>query len=100
MIGTHLKKFKHLTELCLADNKLGRLGVKEIMEALVGSNIVKLDLSRNNIGRKGCKLISPALKLLKHLEEFNIAYNSINKEGVIPIMEALSELRIKTLNVR
>jgi len=95
-----LKKFKYLNELCLSDNKLGRIGVKEIVEALGGCNVVKLDLSRNNIGRKGCKIIGPYLKKLKELEEFNIAYNSINLEGSITIMEALSELKIKKLNIR
>lgn len=82
--------------LNLSHNRLKIESVLCICEALVlnvsiASPLRKLDLSHNQIGPKGAKLIAESLKDNTCLRHLNISYNSIGNQGAKWIATLISE---------
>ena len=100
-LSSCLKYFPYLEELHISSiNMVGVEGAISIASALSAGNLhehskaihltklpakpfnlVKLDISNNNIGCRGCKAISGALIHCTHLEELNISDNYIGDDG-------------------
>jgi len=90
-----------LTELSLAENKLGKEGTKFLCDALVGNNTLKeLDLSGeqtykgtvSNIGgTAGAKHVAKMLLVNGGLTKLSLRDNELGEEGTKAICEALEQ---------
>ena len=91
-----------LTTLDLSYNNIGDEGAKVIADALKGNKtLTTLDLSHNNIEVEGTKALAEALKDNKTLTTLNLSHNEIGDEGAKAIAEALRiNTTLTTLNLR
>ena len=89
-ISRCLKYFTCLEELSCINSPQGAIAIasalsdsssKDIHLTKTPFNLLKLDISYNNIGCEGCKAISGALIHCIHLEELNISGNHIGEDG-------------------
>ncbi|XP_053090906.1 NLR family CARD domain-containing protein 3-like [Pangasianodon hypophthalmus] len=77
-------KSTHLTELCLSRNSLQDSGVKQLSEALQSPHckLQILRLHDCNITEEGCVALTEALRLNSHLRELDLSANDVGEEGV------------------
>ena len=81
---------KTIRILDLSRNNLGHKGVKLIVEALTGSPMLRsLDLSYNNIGNSGAMSLTQLLPKT-NLLELRIQGNNISQEGMIALFGTLT----------
>ena len=92
-----------LTELNLADNRLGAEGVQHFLgaiQALEGS-LAKLDISSNRFGAEGAKSLASALEHNSVLKDLNVADNRMawnargarDMSGVIAFSNTIKTMR-------
>ena len=66
-----------LKELDLSDNNLNTEGIKKILNRLKTSNLVKLNISHNNISDEAADDIADFLSKNPKLEELDLSYNNL-----------------------
>lgn len=91
VIGKYLTQYSSLEILCLPNNKLQSEGIKHFKVLLEKKNLTELDLSSNNIGVEGAKVISDSLKNNTNLLRLNLRNNNLKDEGAILIAASLTE---------
>jgi len=85
-----LRYTKAVTKLDLSYNNIGHEGAKVIDEPLrTNTTLTKLNLSRNEIGYEGAKVIDEVLRTNTTLTKLDLSWNKIGYEGAKVIGEAL-----------
>ena len=80
-----------LTQLSVADNRIGDAGAIALAEALtVNAMLTKLDVSSNHIGDAGASALAEALTSNATLTKLDVSSNHIGKAGAGALAEALT----------
>jgi len=95
LLGNALRSCTQLTELNLSNNFIVKESIKEIIVKNVTSNILKLDLSNNEIEDKH---VDTLVKRCKRLTELDLRWTSITKLSIDSIVTHLNPTLVK-LNV-
>ncbi|XP_072894890.1 NACHT, LRR and PYD domains-containing protein 3-like [Hemitrygon akajei] len=88
---------RSLTELDLSDNELGDSGVKLVLSALVNSEckIQKLGLWKVGLTDSGAEDLASALSTNRSLTELDLSYNKLGDSGVKLVSAALGNSECK-----
>ena len=74
-----------LKELNLSDNDLDAEGISKILDALKTSNLIKLDISHNNISDEAADDMAIFLSKNLQLEELDVSHNDLLSTGITKI---------------
>lgn len=86
-------KFQNLEELILSDCRLGCACLDVVFNALGAATKLKaLNISNNDIGNVGARLLSKSLQLNSSLKRLNFDRNQIGIEGFLEIEHGLKML--------
>ena len=95
LLAKAVPSMSRLKELWLADNPIGSGGAVEVIKALCGSGVKKLDLGYTGIGVPDCEalceLLKPSNSLNTTLKDLRLGFNTIGEEGVTAVAKVLVE---------
>ena len=102
-----LKCCKQLTELDVSCNNIGILGKRISLDSSFkfGWQLVKLDMSSNNLCSQGMEVLAETLQRCINLQVLNLAKNMISFDGVAALLEVmdshpyLKELELEGNNI-
>ena len=100
LLAKVVPSMSRLEKLYLGHNPVGSGGAVEVVKALCGSGVKKLDLGYTGIGVSDCEALCELLKssnsLNTTLEDLSLAFNTIGEEGVTAIAKMLVENKSMT----
>ena len=100
LLAKVVPSMSRLEKLYLGHNPVGSGGAVEVIKALCGSGVKKLDLGYTGIGVSDCEALCELLKssnsLNTTLEDLSLAFNTIGEEGVTAIAKMLVENKSMT----
>ena len=89
-LSTGLKSCRQLVKLDISYNDIGPLGMWCLAEGLKSCRqLVKLDMSINDIGPLGMSSLAEGLKSCRQLVKLDISYNNIGSHGMSSLAEGL-----------
>lgn len=91
LIGENLIQFTSLETLCLPSNNIQSQGVEHFQSFLEKKILTELDLSNNNIGPEGAKIIAAILPKNVSLLRLNLRNNDVKDVGAVAIASGLLE---------
>jgi len=88
----------HLRRLNLSDNDVGAVGARLIADALkVNMSLEHLDLAKNNLGEDGAVYVAEALAVNVRLCGLDISYNGVGDAGATALARAIDKNKSLTL---
>jgi len=79
---------------------LEKEGASIIVDAISGSNVSKLHLYNSKILPEGAIELSPHLKKYTNLQDLDMSWCSLGKDGVITIVESIMYFQLQKLFLR
>ena len=88
---------KHVKIIDLSRNQLGAKGCIALSKAII--NVISLDLSYNMIHNEGAKALANALEIKgSQIRELRVQGNSISQDGMIEVFKSKNMLKILDLS--
>lgn len=86
-----MKKNISLISLNLSKNDITSIGIEDLKEALLNTNILEIDLSKNPLGNSGIRFLSKFLsKKLCKITKINLSNCEITGEGSVTLFRSLA----------
>lgn len=100
-IAPSIRSMNNLRYVSLCDNRMEQAGSSEIIEALRDNEEVEiLDMSRNNVGRRGIAALSLAVPTLLSLQSLDISQNKLTDHDITVLMRNIPDaLSLLSLNL-
>ena len=93
-LSAGLKSCRQLVKLDISKNNIGSHGMSSLAEGLKSCRqLVKLDISHNNIGSHGMSSLAEGLQYCTNLQVLNLSYNNIISDSVAAIVGVMKRCR-------
>ena len=93
-LSAGLKSCRQLVKLNISENNIGPLGMMCLAEGLKSCRqLVKLDITHNNIGSHGMASLAEGLQYCTNLQVLNLCLNNITSDGLAAIVGVMKRCR-------
>jgi len=99
-LGDMLHSNVNLKEVFLSGNSFSDKDIEHFTDVMKDFRLTHFDLSKNCIGEKGGQLLGPAIGANESLEFLNVSWNNLRRRGAIAVAHGLkNNVMLKQLNL-